>query len=99
MKRLFAGTAMLAAMAWLTAAEVAAQQGSRTSGGTTTTTTTGCITATGNSGTRTPTPTRDTGSRPNIDPQAGLDGTKLKKNNTKTNDSPIPRPEGGAGRR
>lgn len=76
MKRLLAGTAMLAAMAWLTAAEVAAQQGSRTSGGTTTTTTTtGASTSTGNSGTRTPTPTRDASNRPSSSsPPAGRVG-------------------------
>lgn len=87
MKRLLAATAMLAAMAWLTAAEVAAQQGSRPSGSTTTTTTT-TGTSTGNSGTR-PTPPRDTASGPNSAPPAGLNGTKLKK--TTTNDKPVPR--------
>lgn len=98
MKRLFAGTAMLAAMAWLTAAEVAAQQGSRPSGGTTTTTTTtGTSTSTGNSGTRTPTPGRDTASGPNSAPPAGLDGPKLKK--TTTNDKSAPSTTGGAGTR
>ena len=96
MKRLLAGTAMLAAMAWLTAAEVAAQQGSRPSGGTTTTTTT-TGTSTGNSGSRTPTPARDTASGPNSAPPAGLDGPKLKK--TTTNDNSAPSTTGGAGTR
>lgn len=96
MKKLLAGTAMLAAMAWLTAAEVAAQQGSRPSGGTTTTTTT-TGTSTGNSGTRTPTPPRDTASGPNPAPSAGFDVPGLKK--TTTNDKSAPSTTGGAGTR
>lgn len=96
MKRLLAATAMLAAMAWLTAAEVAAQQGSRPSGSTTTTTTT-TGTSTGNSGTRTTTPPRDTASGPNSAPPAGFDVPKLKK--TTTNDKSAPSTTGGAGTR